>query len=136
MHDDIYKTYVQARVAKRLGAPIFWNRAGEITGEEDACGYACDIEITHPNYILHAGEMGYNTNQSKARHNGGEALVVEKGTEARKLSNTEDAHYTCLDFTTFSRDLLLFVGIFTCENWRRCRRWDVTCLQSSMREQY
>jgi hypothetical protein len=69
---------VDACVAVSLQIPIFTDINGRpVDHETKRFGLAQPIKITKPEWILFAGESGFNTSQKKDGHVGGQKFVIE-----------------------------------------------------------
>ena len=112
MYDVIYDEYVDAGVAKPRAVSVFMDRAGNICDEESKFGEPCDIEITHPEYILFGDETGCNTSQKKDGHAAGTKYVVAVGQVPKTSCVTTDHRFTLLPITSGSAGPVLCVAIF------------------------
>ena len=57
---------IEARVAKKLDKPVWMTRDGEMLREDEkqnAYGCKATLEITHPEMVILADEVGCNTSQ-------------------------------------------------------------------------
>ncbi|KAL3773882.1 hypothetical protein ACHAWO_007202 [Cyclotella atomus] len=88
MYDVIYDEMVDAGVAVYLEVKIFTDREGNVVDEEFAYGFAQDIKITHPDYILFADEVGCNTSQKDDGNVGGKKMLCEPKNRPRETANS------------------------------------------------
>jgi hypothetical protein len=71
MYKCVYKDMIQPGIARRRPELVWLNRDDEVVAEEkDAYEFKADIELTHPEWCLHADECGINTNQKEDGPNG------------------------------------------------------------------
>ena len=61
MHDDVYLVMVECGVAEKLHKPVFMDRDGNATEDENKIfGVKCTHNITHPDMCLVVDEVGSN----------------------------------------------------------------------------
>jgi hypothetical protein len=116
MYDVIYDEMVDAGVAVYLEVKIFTDREGNVVDEEFAYGFAQDIKITHPDYILFANEVGCNTSQKDDGNVGGKKMLCEPKNRPRETASTKDHHFTSLPFTSANGEAVCRVVIFKGKN--------------------
>lgn len=113
MYNEIYDNFVEAKVAVKRPEPVACDIDGNVVSEDQIFGKACDIEITHPQFILFADEVGCNTNQKKDGNYGGRKYVVGRSTVPKEVASITDKHFTVLGFTAASGEPVCCVVIFT-----------------------
>jgi hypothetical protein len=116
MYDVIYDEFVDAGVAVPREEKVFMDRDGNICDEAMKFGEACDIDITHPEYILFADETGCNTSQKKDGHEGGRKYVVGLGQVPKMSCVTTDHRFTLLPITSASGLPVMCIVIFQGKN--------------------
>ena len=110
-YEMIEEKLVGANVAVQLESPVWKTGEDEIVGNneiERAFGCKCKIQITHPEMVILADEVGCNTSQRGddlsilgVRH-----LCVQKEKHLKK-SSKKDNYFTLLGFTLLTGDPLM-----------------------------
>jgi hypothetical protein len=71
---------IQAGFARQRPELVWLNCDGEVVAaEKDAYGFKADIELTRPEWCLHADEFGINTNQKEDGPNGAGSWLLFQG---------------------------------------------------------
>ena len=96
MFDMIKDKLIAAGVAFCLPTPVWMTRDGKKLEEhekEQAYGYKVTLEITHPEMVILANEVGCNTSQKGDGHIGGETYMCAKGRTPQKKQQKSQALY-------------------------------------------
>jgi len=112
MYSFSEENLVDCGLAKKLDNPVWMDCAGNIVDEKDACGCKVTIDITHPEMIVVADEVGGNTNMKGDGHVGGQKYLCEKGCEVQQKVTTTEKHFTLLGFTALTGEPVMCVVIF------------------------
>ena len=87
MFEILEEKLIASNVAVCLETPVWKTRKGEIVSndeKEKAIGCKCKIEITHPEMVILADEVGCNTSQRGDGHIGGDTFMCAKGKTPQK----------------------------------------------------
>ena len=102
MYECIYEEMIDAHVASRRENPVYTDREGNEVEEHERFGFAQEMKINHPDYILFADESGCQTNQKQDGNVGNRKYIVEQGTRPQIICSTLDHRFTILPFTSGS----------------------------------
>ena len=67
---------IDAGLAKPIKEPYFTNREGQSVSEEEAFGCRVTLDITHPEMVLVADEVGGNTSMKGDGHVHGKEYIL------------------------------------------------------------
>ena len=113
MYTQIYKSYLDAGVARRLDKAENRNRDGVVVeSDSERFGEPCDIEVLHPDHILFMDEVGCNTNQKEDKNIGGTTYCAPKGEDAYLISSGADHRFTMLPIIAATGEPVIYVIIF------------------------
>ena len=96
MYEMIEEKLVEANVAVRLESPVWKTKEGEIVSDDEkerAFGCKCKIQITHPEMVILADEVGCNTSQRGDGHIG--AFMCAKGKTPKKKQQKKTSILLC-----------------------------------------
>jgi hypothetical protein len=112
MYDIIYNELVVAGIARPREVAVSLDRADDVCEKEDQYGELCELELTHPGYLLFADETGCNTSQKTDGHAAGTKYLVGSGQVPRTACSTTNPRFTVLPFTSGSGKPVLLVVMF------------------------
>ena len=102
---------------------VFTIKEGEIVSEQEKCGRATTIKITHPKPICMMDETGCNALQNKDGLNASENKIVGVGNVPRTESNRADHRRTLLPMTSATGEAIMCVATFQSEQKAVPARW-------------
>ena len=117
----ISEKLIEAGLAKRLDVPVWETREGVTVSDDEkdkAFGCKVKIEITHPEMVIVADEVGCNTSQTGDGHVDGETYMCGKNKVPQKRASKKDKHFTLLGLTLLTGEPLMCVIIFAGEKNR------------------
>ena len=112
MFSKIYDNLVECKLAKRLQVPVSKDRDGNVVESDKQFGEKCDIEITHPQWILFGDETGCNTCMRDDGNYSGTKYVVPVGSTPRKKVVCTDHRFTLFPLVAATGELVVNVVIF------------------------
>jgi len=113
MYDEVYEAMVAAGIASKFDDPAWFDKLGNIVEDEENCfGLKSKYYLLRPDKLLFVDEVGSNTSQAKDGNIGGEKFLCLSGGRPQQRSNTKDAHFTVLGFTTASGEAVMCAIIF------------------------
>ena len=134
MYEMISEKLIEAGLAKRLDVPVWKTREGVTVSDDKndkAFGCKVKIEITHPEMVIVADEVGCNTSQTGDGHVGGETYMCDKNKIPQKIASKKNKRFTLLGLTLLTGEPLskvLFSPV------RRTRTWWDLALTLSVRK--
>mmetsp|Transcript_15650 Transcript_15650/g.28451 ORF Transcript_15650/g.28451 Transcript_15650/m.28451 type:complete len:158 (+) Transcript_15650:1051-1524(+) len=100
MYNEIYAEMTEAGVAVELEEPIWVDKDGnEVNQQSQAVGRKITHRIIHPDYTLHADEVGGDTSQKGDGHVGGVKFLTAPDTIPTTGTADNDNHFTTMCFT-------------------------------------
>jgi hypothetical protein len=104
MYDSIQTYLIDSNVATKLDVPVWMDRDGNVTTEDDAFGCKVTIKITRPDMILVGDEVGSNVSMAGDKNAGGTLYLCEKGSVPQKMKTKKDKHITLMGLTNLLGD--------------------------------
>ena len=120
MYDQIGEEVNDAGVAETLDAPVWMDKTGKLTDENDVFSCKVDHKITRLGLCLVVDEVGGNTNQKDYGNVRGELQLCESGKMPQQKINTKDKQYTLLSFA-FTSEPDMRTHIFRYKRTLHCR---------------
>ena len=84
----------------------------------------CDIEITHPEWMIFADETGCNTNMKADGQYGGTQFCILCGTNPKKHARTSNHCFTLFPFVAMTGESVVYVIIFNSAAKKVQASWD------------
>jgi len=114
MYNEIYAEMTEAGVAVELEEPIWVDKDGnEVNQQSQAVGRKITHRIIHPDYTLHADEVGGDTSQKGDGHVGGVKFLTAPDTIPTTGTADNDNHFTTMCFTAGNGKPVMCVVIMT-----------------------
>lgn len=97
IYEMISEKLIEAGVARKYPEPVWKTKEGDTVSENNidkAYGCKVHLEITHPEMVILADEVGSNTSQKGDGHVGGQTFMSGKGKVHQKKATKKDKHFT------------------------------------------
>jgi hypothetical protein len=99
MYDEVYDAMEKAGVAKKLEEPMWLDKEGKESNQENAHGRKATHILTRPDMVVFVDEVGGDTSQEGDGAVGGQKRIVPRGTVPKESAATNTNHFTMLGFT-------------------------------------
>ena len=112
MYEHLYSDWTREGYITELQKPEYQDRDGNVVGvdSDDRLGRMVRHQWLHPDRILMADEVGFNTNCSREKVDRTKKVGVH-GETVKNVTGTDDVHFSCLCFTTMTGIPVLMVII-------------------------
>ena len=111
MYKHIMSKMVQTGVAIKLDGPVWVDRLGNLSSEDDAFGCKVLYKLTRPDTCLCGDKVGENWSMKGDRHSGGKKLLTGRGKVPQKRASTKNIKFTMIGLTAFTGEPVICILI-------------------------